>query len=133
MADLTDIQAAQTVKLVGSSPFGTESTPVKSSSNGDLGSSDIVDTTGLYGTITVGTSPVEVKVGASPLNSRKLLTLDNTSNTTFYWGYNNSITTSAFAGRIFKDQQASWAVGPNVSIWIVAGSAGNSAHVSEGA
>ncbi len=133
MADLTEIQAAQSVKLIGSNSFGAESTPIKSSSNGDIGASDIVDISGVYGTITVGTSPIEIKVGGSPLSTRKLVTIDNTSNVTFYWGYNNSISTTAYAGRIFKDQQASWAVGSNVSIWIVAGSGSNSAHISEGA
>ena len=133
MADLIDIQAAQSIKIVGSSSSGTEQTPVKSSSNGDLGSSDVVDTSGIYGTLTVGTSSVEIKVGGSPLTARKLVTIDNTSNVTLFWGYDNSISTTAYAGRIFKDQQASWAVGPNVSIWVVAGSAGNATHISEGA
>lgn len=133
MADITDIQAAQTIKIVGSDSNGLEQTPIKSSGNGDLNSSDIVDTSGIYGTLVVGSSPVEIKVGGSPLSYRKLITLDNTSNTTIYWGYNNSISTSTFAGRIFKDQQASWAIGPNVSIWVVASSPGNNTHISEGA
>lgn len=133
MADLSELQATGMTKLIGSDSSGAETTPVKSSTNGDLGTSDLVDTAGIYGTIVVGTSPIQVKVGASNQTSRKLVTLDNTSNTTIYWAYNNSVSTTAFAGRIFKDQQASWAVGANVSIWVIAGSAGNSIHISEGA
>jgi len=110
-----------------------ESNPAKVSDHQDLGTSDIINTAGVYGTLTVGTSPVEIKVGGSAQANRKLVTLDNTSNATLYWGYNNSISTSAYAGRIFKDQQAWWGVGPGVSIWVVAGSGGNSTHISEGA
>lgn len=133
MADLTDLQAAQTIKIAGSNTSDIETIYAKVSSNQDIGTADIVDTSGIYGTLTVGTSPVQVKVGGSNLSSRKLITLDNTSNVTLFWGYDNSISTTTYAGRFFKDQQGSWAIGPNVSIWVVAGSAGNSVHISEGA
>lgn len=133
MADLSDLQAAQTVKIVGTNTSGVETTPAKVSSNQDLGVSDTVDTAGIYGSLTVGTSAVQLKVGGSNLANRKLVTIDNTSNATIYWGYDSSITTTTFAGRIFKDQQASWAVGPNVSIYLIAAGAGNVVKISEGA
>lgn len=133
MADLTDLQAAQTVKIVGSDSSGLETFPAKVSTNQDLSVSDVINTTGVYGTLTVGTSAIQLKVGASNLANRKLVTIDNTSNATIYWAYDSSVSTTAFAGRIFKDQQASWAIGPNVDIYLIAGSAGNSVHVSEGA
>ena len=131
MADLTDIQAASSTKIVGSDSNGLESTPVKASGTGDLGTSDIIDTAGSHTTLTVGTSAVQVKVGGSNLLNRKLLTLDNTSNAILYWAYSSGVTTTSFAGRIFKDQQASWAIGPNLSVYVIAGSAGNNVHISE--
>jgi hypothetical protein len=99
--------------------------------NGDLRTADIINTSGIYGTLTVGTSAIEIKVGGSKLANRKLVTIDNTSNSVIFWGWDSSITTSAYAGRIFKDQQASWAIGANVTIFLIASGAGNSVHISE--
>ena len=101
---------------------------------GDVGANDVVDSgTSIQAQLTVGTSAVEVKVGVSRLDNRKLVTLDNTSNVVIYWGFTNAITTSTYAGRIFKDQQARWSVGPNQAIFLIAGSAGNTVRISEGA
>lgn len=133
MADLNDLQSAGFNKIVGSDATGIETNPAKVSANQDLGVSDVMDSNGVYGTLTVGTSAVQAKVGGSNLANRKLLTVDNTSNVVIYWGYNSSVTTSSYAGRIFKDQQASWAIGPNLSVYFIAGSAGNTVHLSEGA
>lgn len=105
----------------------------KVSNNKDLSTSDIINTQGIYGTITVGTTVIELKIGGTVLVDRKLATLDNTSNNTIFWGYDNTLSTINFAGRIFKDQQASWAVGESISIFLVASSAGNDVHISEGA
>lgn len=131
MADLSDLQAAESVKIVGSNSSGIETNPVKVSSNQDLGTSDIVDTSGVYGQLTVGTTAIQLKVGISNLSNRKLVTLDNTSNTTIYWAYDSSVTTSTYAGRILKDQQASWSIGSNLSIYLIAASAGNIIRISE--
>ena len=131
MADLDGLHASGSVKIAGALSSGEESHFVNASSTGDLKTSDIINTSGIYGTITVGTSAVALRVGGSNLTERKLLTVDNTSNTTLYWGYNNSVTTSSYAGRIFKDQQASWTVGPNVTIYLIASTAGNNVHCSE--
>jgi len=133
MADLNDLQSAGFSKIIGSNTTGVETNPAKVSANQDLGVSDVMDSSGVYGTLTVGTSAVQAKVGGSNLANRKLLTVDNTSNAVIYWGYDSSVTTTNYAGRIFKDQQASWAIGPNLNIYFIAGSAGNSVRVSEGA
>lgn len=133
MADLTESQSAQAVKLIGSNASLVETYPQNVSANLDAFTVDRVNTSGVYGSLTVGTTAVELKVGASPLAERKLVTLDNRSKVTIYWGYSNAVTTTTYAGRIFKDQQASWPVGPNVSIWLIAGSAGNTTAISEGA
>lgn len=133
MADLSDLQAAGYTKIVGSDSSGVETNPAKVSANQDLSTSDIIDNGGTYGTLTVGTSAVALRVAGSNLANRKLLTIDNTSNSTIFWGYDNSLTTSNYAGRIFKDQQASWAIGPNANIFLIAAGAGNVVHVSEGA
>ena len=41
MADLSDIQAAQSVKIIGSDSLGSETTPVSSNGNGKLNTAEI--------------------------------------------------------------------------------------------
>lgn len=133
MADLTDLQAAQSIKIAGSSATGVETNAVNSSVNGDLFHQDLLQTsTSVQGTLTVGTSAVELKVGGSPLVSRKLATIDNSSSAIIYWGFTSGVTTSTGI-RIFKDTQASWAVSETTKIYLIAGSAGNVTRIAEGA
>jgi len=87
---------------------------------------------GVQGSVTVGTSFAEAKVGASRLTGRKSLTVFNNSNATIYWGYTNAVTTST-GTPIFKDQQVEFAVGDAQGIFLIAGSAGNNVRVTEGA
>lgn len=92
---------------------------------------DIVNVSGVFGTLTVGTSAVQLKVGGSNLTNRISVTLYNTSGNTVYWGYANTVTTSN-GTPILKEQLASWAIGDQVSIWLIAGSAGNIVRITEG-
>lgn len=132
MADLSDINSAQPVKIIGSSSDGTEQTPVQATANGEFLSADISNNGGTQGALTVGTSAVEAKVGASPLANRKTLTVHNNSNSTIYWGYTSGVTT-ANGTPLYKDQFAVWDVGPGTSVYLIAGSAGNETRVTENA
>jgi hypothetical protein len=132
MADLSEKDSSQAVKIVGSDSSGIETNYIGVDANGKLKTNDIISTQGVQLTITVGTSAIELKVGATRLANRVVATLDNTSNSIIYWGYSASTTTTNYAGRIFKDQQASWSIG-DVPIYVIAGSAGNSVRISEGA
>jgi hypothetical protein len=97
-----------------------------------VASADILNNGGLQGSLTVGTSPVEVRVGASRLAGRKVVTLYNNSNSILYWGFTNtvSITTGT---PLAKNQFIEWSVGDNTEIWIIAGSAGNNTRITEAA
>jgi len=132
MADLTDIEAASVTKIVGSTSSGVEQTPIKSSLNGDLGTSDVLDGAGVEGAITVGTSAVAARVGGSNLASRKALSVYNNSNSVLYWGYTNAVTTST-GTPIQKGQQVDWDIGPNATVYLIAGGAGNNVRVTESA
>ena len=94
MADLTDIQAAQSVKIVGSDATGLEQTPVNSTTLGELQTSDIITGAGLEGALSVGISAIEAKVGISALTNRKVLTIYNNSNHLIYWGRTSSLLVS---------------------------------------
>lgn len=129
-ATFNDTDSPENVNIAdGSDP----TKKAKVSANGDVGTSDVIDSnTSIEGTLTVGTSAVELKVGGSKLTNRKFASLDNSSNSTLYWGWTSGVTT-ANGTRIYKDQKVYWNVGPNQTIYIIAGSAGNTTRITEGA
>ncbi len=73
MADLSDLQAAQTIKIAGSSSTGVESTYVGSTLTGEIKAADILNVSVAQAILVVNAtgSPVEVKAGASRLTNRK--------------------------------------------------------------
>lgn len=133
MADLDNLQASQSVKIAGADSSGNETTFVKATDSGDIQSADLVNVgTGVQSALTVGITSVEIKVGASPLANRKLLTLYNNSNVTIYWGYTSGVTVAS-GTPIFKSQFITWAVGDQQSIFVIAGAASNDTRITEGA
>lgn len=133
MADLDSINATEAVRIVGSNTSGGESTPVRSTTNGDLGTVDVPNTSARYGNIALSTTPVLLNIGGTNLSNRKNITFDNTTNVTVYWGYDNTVSSTNFAGRIFKDQQAEWAVGPTINVYLVIATSTGTGHSSEAA
>lgn len=90
--------------------------------------SDVNESSFLSGTITVGTSVVEAKVGISRLSSRQYLSIHNNGPLTIYVGPSD-VTTSS--GRpIFRDQSIDIPVG-DLGIYLVSGQAGNTVVVQE--
>lgn len=93
-------------------------------------SADIINNSGVEGSLTVGTTAVEVKVGASKLEGRKQVSLYNNSNNIIYFGYTNSVTTST-GMPILKNQMITWDAGDILTIYVIAGSAGNNCRITE--
>lgn len=132
MADLTDLQAAGSTKVVGSDASGLETSPVKVSANQDFGVADVCDNGGVQGVIAVGTTPVAVRVGASNLANRKRLLFINTGAINLYWGFANTVS-QANGVIIFRNQPVSDSWGPNTTIWIVAQTGSGSITIAESA
>lgn len=88
------------------------------------------DISGVQGSLTVGTSAIEVKVGGSALANRTYVTLYNNSNNIVYWGYTSGVTTSS-GTPIVKGQFASWLKGASFPIYVISGSPGNDTRVTE--
>jgi len=95
-----------------------------------LANADILNNGGTQGALTVGTTSVEVRVGASRLAGRKAVTLYNNSNSTIFWGYTSAVTT-ATGTPIVKNQFVTWEAGEDQEIWVIAGSAGNNTRITE--
>lgn len=134
MADLNDIQAAQSVKIIGSNSIGVEQTPVQSNANGKLQVAHISNNGGVNGALTVGTTAVEAKVGGSPLSNRINLTVYNngSGNQVIYYGYSSGVTASNGIP-IFAGQLLSLDVGPNTSVFLIGSTAGINVRIAENA
>lgn len=94
-------------------------------------SADVLNYSGVNGSITVGTSPIEAKVGTTRLENRKVLILYNNSNSTIYWGFNPSLTTSTGLP-LFKQQTLTLNVGDQLPVYLIAATSGNSVLLAEG-
>jgi hypothetical protein len=91
--------------------------------------SETLSSGGLEAEITVGTTPVEVKVGVSKLAGRVLITAQPVD-ADMWWGYTSGVTT-ATGTKIFKDQVARWAASDVTTVYLVASAAGKKARVTE--
>lgn len=132
MADIVDIQAAGSTKIIGSDATGTETTPVNSTSNGHILSADISNNGGAQAALSISTTAVQVKAGGSVLSNRKTVTVFNNSNATIYWGYTSGVTTSS-GTPIFKNQSVVWDIGPSTDIYLIAASGTNDVRITENA
>lgn len=86
--------------------------------------------TGVQGAVSVGTSAVEARVGGSALANRKNLTVFNNSSNILYWGFTSAVTTSTGTPIIAGDFW-NMAVGPAQAVYVIAGTAGNDARITE--
>ncbi len=132
MADLSDLQAAGSTKIVGSDSSGTETNAVKVSSNQDLSVSDGLKNGGVHGTLTLTTANTayEAKVGGSRLSNRKSLVI--TAQDNMFWGYNNTVTISS-GMPLLKNQVVIFDIDPDSTfqVWLVASANSKTAKIAE--
>lgn len=120
--DLTQTQAAAATKIVGAAADGTEQMPVRSSANGDLGTSDILDAGGVNKAIALAPNVAqELKVGGTVLANRKYVIFQATDNGVSY-GFSSGVTV-ANGLPIFKNQLLMMPVGPNTQVWFICATA----------
>lgn len=113
MADVTDLNSSLAVKVAGASSSGSETNFVNASSNGDLQTSDILNFAVVESLLSVGTSAIEVKVGASPLANRKSVQIQaQGANIVYGYSSSNQFFTLANGSTISLD------LGPNVRVWV---------------
>lgn len=112
--DVSDIQAASPMKIVGSTADGTETTPVGSTTLGDLQAVDVPNQTGLNTIINLTTSAVEGKVGATTMANRKYIEMQAITNNV-KWGYS-----SLCPFDLFKSQFFSLPMGTNCKVYFKA-------------
>lgn len=83
----------------------------------------------VQGTVTVGTSQVEAKVGASRADGRQMLRIYNSSSNVIYMGPTG--VTTANGEPLEKKQWINIPASDALALFLIAGSAGNAVIVSE--
>jgi hypothetical protein len=90
---------------------------------------DVLDNSWVQGVVSVGTTQVEAKVGASKSDTREMIIIENISNKTIYYG--PSGVTSSTGHRLIKDAWVEIMVGNNLGVYLIADSNGNNVIISE--
>lgn len=90
------------------------------SPNGDLQTSDIINVSGQSRAQSITTSAAEALGAATILANRKFISISPT-NGVVYWGYANTVTT-ANGTPIYKGEKCVLAFGPNIHVYLIAGS-----------
>ena len=108
---------------------GTEAGQLIASYGEALDVTDILNDGAVYKALTVGTTAVELKVGASVLPLRRFITMQANDNS-IYWGYDSSVTTSN-GTRIFKDQFIALPIGAGTTVFLIADGAGKTVRIGE--
>lgn len=126
MPDINDIEAAQPVKLVGSSSDGTEQTPIESTELAELKVTDRINQQGEDTTISLTTSAVEARVGLAAKSDRTYVFIQALDKNV-KWGFDSNCRFDAF-----KNQLVVIPASENCTIFIKADSGTPSAVVGEG-
>lgn len=100
MADLSDVNAGLTVKLVGMGSTGTETNAVGAKSNNELLASDCINTSASDLVLALTTTAVEIKVGGTRLTNRKYIFLQALSSNV-KWGFNTTCNFDLFKNQFF--------------------------------
>jgi hypothetical protein len=88
---------------------------------------DIARTSGLHAELTIGTTAVELKVGASALANRKYVVMRPRDND-IYYGYSSGVTTTT-GMELFKGEFLMLPIG--VAVWLIASGAGKKIAIGE--
>ena len=129
--DLDDLESSNISRLIGTDANGKETKPVRANEVYDLGVADSINSPGLQAEITLTPNvAMEIKVGASRLQTRKLCHAQIQTGGNVYWGWNSSVTT-ANGTRFFKHQMKSWPVEKDGQVWLVTAASGVKIRIGE--
>lgn len=125
MADLDGLAAAQTVKIAGTNTSGVE-TGYVDQYNTQLRTTEVINGSAVQGTLTISTTAVECKVGASPLTNRRMIMIQVNAA-----GYSYGFASGSQPFSLPNGTTLALELGPNISIWVVKSSGSNSVVVAE--
>lgn len=114
-------QPAVAVQIVDPNPV-----PISITGNPVLG---VPNTSYIGGTVTVTTTQVQAKVGASNLTNRKMLYIENSTGTQIFYG--PSGVTTVNGARLANNQAVFLAVGDAISVFLIKASGSGTAIIQE--
>jgi len=129
MADLSELNSSQAVKIAGADSTGLENNFVGASANQDLFTANVFQGSNACAAINVGLSLVEAKVGASRLANRKGVTIFHNGNGNLFYGCSGL--TISTGTPIFKNTSVSIPCGPNAAVFLIASTATNDVRIIE--
>ena len=95
----------------------------------DPDKSDVINSAYVSTTLVIGTTEVELKVGASPLSERQEILLFNESTVTLFFGPTGVTTSTGIP--IDSQETVNLPMGEAISVFIIAGTAGNTIRIQE--
>lgn len=126
----SDYLTPQLPASLGPKPRASSLSVTLASDQPGLVVSDVLVGPGTQGNVTVGTTPVEVKVGATRLTARKRITAFNVDDNTMYWGFTNTV--SATTGTpLYRNSMLDLPANDTCAVWVVASQAGRNIRVTE--
>jgi len=112
MGDLTNLESSDTIKIAGASATGSETNFVNASANGDLQTTDIMNTAASSTVLSLTTSAVAVRVAGSNLQDRKYIIMEGLGSG-IVWGFSPSSQTF----NLFKNQIIMLPCGQNITVY----------------
>lgn len=126
MADLNELDASLSTKIVGANSTGGEIGYVSSTNKGELVTTDIMNTSAVQVVLTVSTTAVAARVGASNLSERKMLVIQCQTN-----GITYGFSSGSQPFNLPNGSTLTLSLGPNVTIWLKKASGSGSVVVAE--
>ena len=130
MADLTEEQSSQSMKISGSDLTGIETNYVDATALGELKTSDIITGSGAEAALTIGTSAIEAKCGVTALANRKVITIYNNSSHVIYWGRTSGVTAST-GTPIATSSLMVFEFSADAPVYLVSAFSGNNVRITE--
>jgi hypothetical protein len=112
MGDLNSLESSDTIKIAGANGSGQETNFVNASPNGDLQTTDIMNTAAVSGVISLTSTPVPLRINVSNLENRKYIILQGLTNSVV-WGFSEE--SQPFD--IFKNQFVMLPCGSNITLY----------------
>lgn len=89
------------------------------------------ETSILSGSVSVGTSAVEAKVGGSRLSNRRMLYIQNSGNTVIFWGPSGVTNTGSAIGGELRRRESVFIPAGDIGIYVISSASGGSVTVQE--
>lgn len=126
------IQHVMRVSANGTVIVDATGSTVAATQSGTWNVNNLLNASGVQGSISVTTTATAARVGGANLANRKNMTVWNNGTQTLYWGYTSGVTT-ANGTPLMINQQLIGDWGPSTTIFLIATSGSHDVRITEGA